>query len=132
MPSPWISGRRMHSTSVKFCRSTFMGSLCALYKRLDVVCIVTVPESTLCLRKVCLFIQPIGPLGNVNFAQQSPTAVPWCWTIPSLGLLSAFPRKKMLLGQNFFPGANANVFAVVPSHKWQTLTCNLFAECTEM
>lgn len=41
------------------------------------------------------------------------------------------PGKKTLLGQNFFPEANTNVFTVLPSQKWQTLTCNLFAECTD-
>lgn len=75
--------------------------------------------------KVCLFLQPVWPLSKVGYAQQSGG-----WTILSIGLLPAFPRKKMLLGQNF-PEANTNVLAVVPSRKWQTLACNLFAECTD-
>lgn len=129
IPSPWISGR-MHSNSVKFCRSAFMGSMSWLYKRLDVVCIITVPESTLCLRKVCLFIQPIWPLSNVSYAQQSPTAVPWVLDNPFTRLTACIPQGKNAFKTKLLPRSKYKCFCCGAFSK-VALTCNLFAECTE-
>lgn len=132
--SSWAS-YRMHSNFLKFCKSAFMGSMGQMYKkRLYILCVMTIPGSILCLGKVCLLIQPIWPLSNVSYAQQSLTAVLRVLDNP-FNRPTAYSLQENNAFKTKLPPKSKYksfcLYAMVSSHQWQTLTCNLFVKCTD-